>query len=208
MACSSRCRARRAGRWQLKPISARIREICDCDSRTPKRSSNTCWIRLRVHSSVGNPQARAPLSRIRLSSRRSVLLSEGGRPRGPRERSASSPPCSRRLAQPQTVDRATPTRRATSAWDIPFRSRRPARSRRPSSCLHWVLLSMESSVSCGHTPFWTARTEKSSLFLQCSIVSCSPVPVSPLARSRQCRRNNPPQPWWLPPLCRRYPNLN
>ncbi len=147
----------RVGLLQLNSITERIRDIWDSESRTPKRSATTFRIRPRVQSSVANPLARAPLSSTRFSSRRSALSSEGGRPRGPVERSASNPPCSRRLAHPQTVDRATPTRRATSACGTPFRRRRPARSRRLSNSLHCVLLSMESSQ---HTRFHGQRKQK------------------------------------------------
>ena len=161
-ACSLRCRARHVGRWQLNPFPERIRDILDSESRTPKRPATTLRVHPRVQTSVVNPLARAPFSDTRFNSRRSALSSDHGRPRCPLERSTSNPPSSRRLTHPQSVDRATPTRRATSAYGTPFRRRRSARSRRFSNSLHCVLLSMESSQ---HTRFHRQRIQKNIHYL-------------------------------------------
>lgn len=132
-AASSRWRARRAGRCGLKSIALRIRQIWGSDSVTPKCLVTTVRTLGKVQTSVGNPSAMAPASNNCRSCLRSESPNEAGRPRSPRERSASNPPCSRRCAHPHTVERATPTRRATSACDTPFSKSRPAFSRCCSS---------------------------------------------------------------------------
>ena len=145
-ASSSRWRARRAGRCGLKPIALRTRQIWGSDSVTPKCLVTTVRTRGKVQTSVGNPSAMAPACNSCPSRLRSDAPSEAGRPRGPRERSASNPPCSRRWAHPHTVERATPTRRATSACGTPFSKSRPAFNRCRSRDLSSSLLPITVST--------------------------------------------------------------
>lgn len=121
-AFSSRCEARFDGRCAEKTSLRSTRQICGCDSLTPKWSHTTCRTRGKVQSSVAKPLAKGPATSTFFNTLRSASVNEAGRPRKPVERSASRPPTRTLACQPHTVKRATPISRATSVCYLPFSS--------------------------------------------------------------------------------------
>src|SRR5450759_2081838 len=141
MAASLRSKARPEGRWQEKPSATRMRQTWLSLYERAKRRAINLPTRGSVHKSVAKPSARAPLLSARINSRRCDSWSPAGRPRRRLFRASNPPPCNRAF-HCDTVVRVTLTRRATSAWATPRRSKRPARNRRRcnSSLCRSVLL--------------------------------------------------------------------
>src|SRR5271165_73725 len=133
IACSLRCVARFSGFCGVNP---KLRNKCQhptVEYSTSKRCLITARTRLMVHSSVGNPAVRAPVSKIARNPARCSSSSRRGRPNS---RALSLPTAPRTAsslaAQRLTVCRDTCSFRATSVCLTPrFSSRAPC-SRRAS----------------------------------------------------------------------------
>jgi hypothetical protein len=132
---SSRSKAFPVGRWQLQPKSPRIRHTCTVVYRTPHSCSIRSATRWLVHKPVSYPSASGPRSSPSTMRFRSASLSLGLRPALPARFKAGVPPRCFSFTQRTTDCRCTPTRRATSAWLIPWSSNLAAFIRRCSKAL-------------------------------------------------------------------------
>ena len=138
MAASFRSRARPTGRWQLQRSLARMRQTWSGWYLTPLCCSIRRATRWLVHKAVGYPQACGPATRPCSKAAKSSALKRGLRPARPALFSPPIPSLSRIFAHRLTDWRCTPTRRATSACEKPFSSKRAARKRRFS--IEWKSL--------------------------------------------------------------------
>lgn len=148
MACSSRSMARPTGFWQLQPKRwERMRMAVVGWQVTPNSRRMTLATRGSVQSGVGKPDCCGPAVRISASRASCSGVSRGLRPARPAAFNASIPPSSRARFQRRTDWRLAPTRRATSACDMPFSKSRLARIRRFSMPAKSRFFAMTRSVA-------------------------------------------------------------
>src|SRR5215469_4099620 len=160
IAASSRCRARPVGRCTLQPSCCSCRHTEDWENSTPKRSLISIPMRGSVHSSLVKPAAIAPLFSALISSARCASSSLEGRPKRFGRCSAAMPPFSCSFVQRNTDWRETPTRRATSAGQMPAASSRMPCLRRCSSSSSFRSISIATSNETIRGT-WTASELKS-----------------------------------------------
>jgi len=130
---SSRCAARRCGFCWVKPSACSTRPTWSRWYRTPNRWWIISATRRQVHRFVRKPAAKGPARTICASSCFWRSESFGDRPRLGLAARASLPPWVAARFQRLTLDKWTPTSRATSVLLLPSCKRTTAWRRRASS---------------------------------------------------------------------------
>ena len=132
IACSSRSRARRVGRWSDQPSRRSSRQTWPGWCRTRVSRSITSATRGRVQRSVLNPCARGPFRRARSTPASCAASNRGFRPARPAPLSPARPWSFHVWNQWWALTRVTPNAFATATCDSPRANSRAACSRRAS----------------------------------------------------------------------------
>lgn len=132
MACSSRSRARRVGRWSDHPSPRSTRQTCPGWCRMSVSRSISSATRGRVQRSVGKPCARGPVRSARSTVASCAACNCGRRPARPAPFRPSRPCVFQAWNQWWALTRVTPNAFATATCESPRANSRAAFSRRAS----------------------------------------------------------------------------